>query len=126
MKFQLETPRAVEEAKNSQKGLNWALELLIFVAVFLVVSIGESIILLPVELYLMFTNETYMSAIAAGDIQLAMTAATEITSSHVYTIGMLFANIAIILIVILFCKLIQKRKMSTLGFVKKAWEKNMD
>ena len=123
MKFQLETPRAVEEAKNSQKGLNWALELLIFVAVFLVVSIGESIILLPVELYLMFTNETYMSAIAAGDIQLAMTAATEITSSHVYTIGMLFANIAIILIVILFCKLIQKRKMSTLGFVKKGMGK---
>lgn len=123
MKFQLETPRAVLEAKNLQKGLNWVLELLIFVAVFLVVSIGQSIILLPIELYLMFTNETYMSAMAAGDAQLAMTAATEIMNSHVYTIGMLFANIAIILIVILFCKLIQKRKMSTLGFVKKGMGK---
>lgn len=119
MKFQLETPQAVVEAKKTQKGLNGALELLIFVAVFFVVSIGESIILAPIELYLLFGNETYLSAMKTGDMELALAASMEISSSNVYMIGMLFANAVIILIVLLFCKLIQKRKVSTVGFVKK-------
>ncbi|MGN1158549.1 MAG: lysostaphin resistance A-like protein [Agathobacter sp.] len=119
MNFRLETPRAVIEAREAQKGWNWFVELLVFVLVFIVVSIGETLVLLPVELVMMFTDAEYMSAVAAGDATLIMEAANRIASSDGMLIGMLFANIAIIGIVMLFCKVIQKRKMRTIGFVKK-------
>lgn len=118
MKIQLETPVAVTEAREAQKGLNWFLELLVFVAVFIVVTLGESVILTPIQLYLFSTDATYQSAIASGDVELAMAAAMELTSSNGYMIGMLFANSAMIFLTILFCKLIQKRRVATLGFVK--------
>ena len=119
MNFRLETPRAVIEAREAKKGWNWFVELLVFVLVFIVVSIGETLVLLPVELVMMFTDAEYMSAVAAGDATLIMEAANRIASSDGMLIGMLFANIAIIGIVMLFCKVIQKRKMRTIGFVKK-------
>ncbi len=119
MKFKLETPKAVVDAKNSQKGLNWALELLIFVAVFITVTIGQLVIMFPVELVMLFTSKSYILALQTGDMNLAMQASTEIANSNAYTITMLFSTIAMTLLTMLFCKLIQKRKMTTLGFVKK-------
>ncbi len=119
MKFKLETPKAVIDAKKSQKGLHWALELLIFFAMYMIVSFGQLIILLPAQLVMLFTNKSYMTALMTGDMELAMQASTEIVSSNAYTISMLFSTISMILLTMLFCKLIQKRKMTTLGFVKK-------
>ena len=119
MKFRLETPKAVIDAKSSQKGLNWALELLIFLAVFIVVTLGEVIIQLPAQIVMLFTNKSYITAMMTGDMELAVQASTEIVASNAYTITMLFSTIAMILLTMLFCKLIQKRKMTTLGFVKK-------
>lgn len=119
MKFKLETPKAVIDAKKSQKGLHWALELLIFFAMFIIVTIGQSVILLPAQLVMLFMNKSYLTALMTGDMELAMQASTEIASSSAYTISMLFSTISMILLAMLFCKLIQKRKMSTLGFVKK-------
>lgn len=119
MKFKLETPKAVIDAKKSQKGLHWALELLIFFAMFIIVTIGQLVILLPAQLVMLFMNKSYMAALMTGDMELAMQASTEIASSNAYTISMLFSTISMILLTMLFCKLIQKRKMTTLGFVKK-------
>ena len=119
MKFKLETPKAVIDAKKTQKGLHWALELLIFFAMFIIVTIGQSVILLPAQLVMLFMNKSYLTALMTGDMELAMQASTEIASSSAYTISMLFSTISMILLAMLFCKLIQKRKMSTLGFVKK-------
>lgn len=119
MKFKLETPKAVIDAKNAQKGLNWALELLIFVAVFIVVTIGQLIFMLPAELIMLFTNKSYIQALQTGNVDLAIQASNELAASNAYTIVMLFSTIAMTLLTMLFCKLIQKRKMSTLGFVKK-------
>lgn len=75
----------------------------------------------PVQMYLMFTDSAYMDAVAAGDVQMIVEATMALTTKNAYVIGMLFANIAMILLTMLFCKVIQKRKMSTLGFVKKTW-----
>lgn len=119
MKMQLETPKAVVDAREAQKGLNWFLEFLIFVAVFIVVAVGESIISMPVQMYLMFTDSAYMDAVATGDIQMIADATMALTTKNAYVISMLFSDIAMILLTMLFCKVIQKRKMSTLGFVKK-------
>ncbi len=119
MNFKLETPGVVLAAREAKKGWNWFVELLVFVLMFFIVTIGEVMIMLPIELVVMFTDKDYLTAIQTGDQALLMEAANRIASSEVLVIGMLFANIAIILITMLFCKLIQKRSMRSLGFVKK-------
>ena len=95
------------------------MELLVFVVMFFVVTIGEVLVMLPIELAVMFTDQGYLDAVASQDIAKITEAAVRIASSDALTIGMLFANIAMILLTMLFCKVIQKRKMRTLGFVKK-------
>lgn len=112
-------PRMVAESMKAQKGLNWALEMLIFVAVFFVCNIAMTVILLPIQLVVMFANSDYISAIKNGDMKLMESALEQIMANDVLMIGMLIAEIAMIAVACLFCKLIQKRKMSTLGFVKK-------
>lgn len=119
--LRIEKPQSVLDAAKSQKGLHIALELLIFVAVFLAVSVGEGILLVPGTLIMLFTNSEYLNAITTQDFGAIVEASTQIVSSNGYAIQMLFANAAMILIVLLFCKLIQKRKMNTLGFRKKGF-----
>lgn len=123
MKVKLETPKAVVEAREARTGWNWFVELLVFALVFILVTIGESIIAVPAQMYLMLTNEAYWTAVGNEDAELFANLVMEIASSNAYMLTMLFANIAMILIVMLFCKLIQKRKMTTLGFVKKDFAK---
>ena len=112
-------PKMVTDAAKAQKGLNWALEILIFVAVFFVSNIAMMIILFPVEFILLFTKTDYMQAIINNDVQLAMEASQAIMNMESMLVITLLADIMMILVVCLFCKLIQKRKMSTMGFVKK-------
>ena len=119
MNFNLETPRYVAEAKAAKRGWNWFVELLVFVLMFFIVTVGEVLVLLPIELVVMFTDQGYLDAMAAQDTELIMEASMRIASSDALMVGMLFANIAMILLTMLFCKVIQKRKMRTLGFVKK-------
>lgn len=119
MKFRLETPPAVYEAKNAQKGLNWALELLIFFAIYIVITIGQLIVMFPVQFLLLFMNESYVTGLKNGDMALAEIGIAEVANSNTLTIVMLFATTVTIVVTLFFCKLIQKRKMSTVGFVKK-------
>lgn len=119
LNFNLETPGVVAEARASKRGWNWFVELLVFVVMFFVVTIGEVLVMLPVEVGMLLSNEDYMAAVTAGDMELVTEISMEIASSDILTIGMLFANMAMILLTMLFCKVIQKRKMRTLGFVKK-------
>ena len=123
MKFRLEKPPIVYEAKESQNGLNWALELLIFFALYLVISIGQLIFTFPAEIVLLLTNKNFMTGIQTGNVALQEMGMMEIGTSNGYTIAMLFSTSIIILFSMLFCKLIQKRKMRTLGFVKKGFLK---
>ncbi|MCH5271632.1 MAG: CPBP family intramembrane metalloprotease [Lachnospiraceae bacterium] len=113
-------PEMVVEAAQAQKGLVWILEILIFVAVFFVSNICMAIVATPLSLILMFTNGRFMSAAMANDVKAMMLIEEEIASSNVYMLGMLIAEIVMIVIVCLFCKLLQKRKMRTMGFCKKA------
>lgn len=123
MKFRLETPPIVYEAKESQKGLNWALELLIIFALYIVTSIGQLMIMFPAEFILLFTNNSFVEFIRTGNETLADIGIQEVANSNAYMITMLFSTAATIIITLLFCKLIQKRKMSAVGFVKKGFLK---
>lgn len=114
-----ERPVAVRQAQESKKGLFWALELLVFIAVFLVSSITQGIIVMPYEFIMLAMHSELIDAALAGDQALYTELANELLSGNSYMIISLFSTAAMILVTLLFCKLIQKRKMTSLGFVKK-------
>lgn len=118
-KFNLEKPQSVLDAAKAQKGLNIALELLIFVAVFAVSFVGEMIFIIPGMLVMLLTDREFWKASLSGDMQAVMEYNTGVVSGDGYVILSLFATAGMILVALLFCKLIQKRKMNTLGFRKK-------
>lgn len=119
MKDLFEKTSAFIEAAEQKKGWNWGVELLVFVAVFIVCTIGQTIFVLPGQMALLFGNEAYVSAAASGDMDAIMEASMSVASGDGYRLLMLCSNAMMILITCLFCKLIQKRKMRTMGFVKK-------
>lgn len=115
--------KAVQEARESQRGLHWILEILVFIAVFFVSTFAELVIALPVQLVMTFCNKEFLQAftkaVTEGDMTEAIEAAQEISSGYEAVIASLFATIMMIVVVILFCKFVQKRKLSSLGFIKK-------
>ena len=119
MKFELEQPEAVLKAQETKKGLNLFLELLVFVAVFLVSTIGQSLILAPCQIVLLSGNAEYIAAAASGDAEIIMEVTMELAGTAPYMICSLFSTIGMIVVVLLFCKLLQKRNPDTLGFTKK-------
>ena len=118
MDFQLEKPQVVIKAQEAQKGMNWFLEILVFVAVFVVSSIAQLLFMVPGELLLIAQNEDYQAAVAANDLEKATEAAMQIGSSDLYMVFSLVATIGMTVVVLLFCRLIQKRKPDTLGFTR--------
>ena len=119
MNFRLETPEAVVKAREAQKGMNWFLEILVFGLIFFAVSIVESILMIPGMLLAAFSNPDFVAASLSGDEAALNGALDAMVNSDSVTLLMLFANLAMIGVVMLFCKALQKRKMNTLGFVKK-------
>jgi membrane protease YdiL (CAAX protease family) len=77
----------------------------------------------PMQLVMLFSDKAYMAAVASGDVAKLTEASMEVTQrlmeSDGYMIGMLLSDIVMMLIVFLFCRFIQKRKLRTLGFIKK-------
>lgn len=125
MKDYFERPALFDEArdvkgKNPEKkgGLPLVLELLIFVAVFLVVTIGELLLILPLSFIGMMTDEVCREAVLSGDIQQIVMAEALFMSGDGGALLNLFVTPVMIGLTFLFCKLIQKRKLRTLGFVK--------
>lgn len=119
MESMLKPPKAVLYARESQKGMHWALEILVFIAVFLVCTIGEVMLSIPVQAVFLMQNTGYLDAVASGDIKRVEEAALLAVNSDLFTIFSLFATGIMIVIVLLFCRLMQKRDAKTLGFVKK-------
>lgn len=119
MNFQLEKPAPVARAAESHRGLNWVLELLVFVLVFIVSAIAETLVVLPIELGMLLSNTDFRAALVTGDIQQIINISAQIGTADTSMVCSLFATLGIILIVILFCKLIQKRKLDTLGFMRR-------
>lgn len=121
--FKLEKPQSVLDATKAQKGMHIALEILVSVAVFLVATIAEMIVVFPGMLVILLTDSDYLNAAMSGDMQAVMEASMAVAASDMSTILSLFATIAMTGVVLLFCKLLQKRRMNTLGFRKKGMVK---
>lgn len=112
-------PQIVTEAANAQKGLHWSLEILIFIAVFLVSQLIMVLATLPAQSIMLFSNKDYMDAVASNNLSEIMEISMQVASSDTYIIFSLFCDIIMIAVVFLFCRFIQKRKLRTLGFCKK-------
>lgn len=112
-------PQIVTEAANAQKGLHWSLEILIFIAVFLVSQLIMVLATLPAQSIMLFSNKDYMDAVASNNLSEIMEISMQVVSSDTYIIFSLFCDIIMIAVVFLFCRFIQKRKLCTLGFCKK-------
>ena len=123
MKDLFERSVPMQETAQTKKGLLWILELLVFVAVFLVASIAQGFATVPMQLVMLFSDKAYMAAVASGDVakltEVSMEVTQRLMESDGYMIGMLLSDIVMMLIVFLFCRFIQKRKLRTLGFIKK-------
>lgn len=123
MKDLFERSVPMQETAQTKKGLLWILELLVFVAVFLVASIAQGFATVPMQLVMLFSDKSYMAAVASGDVakltEVSMEVTQRLMESDGYMIGMLLSDIVMMLIVFLFCRFIQKRKLRTLGFIKK-------
>lgn len=118
MNIKLKTPAGIRQAAESQKGLHWTLEILIFILVFVVCTVGEVLVMLPVETFLIMNDLNYQRALETNDVSLITEASLEALNTDWYAIFSLFATVVMIAVVLLFCRLVQKRKLNTLGFVK--------
>lgn len=113
-----EKPQMVRTAVYRQRGMHWSLEFLMVVALYFVASIGVAVIQFP-PLFAMMVERGFMEALAEGDRERGMQLLMDLQSENEVQILSLFSFAAITLIVLGFCRLIQKRKPATLGFVKK-------
>lgn len=112
------TPDMVQEAASTG-GKNVIVEILMFLGVYIVSQIAMGIIMIPAEISILYSNEAYINAAASGDLERIMAVTMELVSMDAMLILQLLATSGMILVALLFCKLIQKRKMRTLGYKTK-------
>lgn len=117
LNFKLQKPDMVAEAAKTG-GQNVFLEILMFLGVFFVAQMAMSFPITIVMMPLMFMSEDYMAAAASGDYDRIAEASMDLAMSTPMLITQLFATILMTVVAMLFCKLLQKRKMTTLGFKK--------
>ena len=118
-----EKPQMVKDATAAKKGMFWLLEILVFVVVLIVSNVAMLLIQLPVTLAMLFSDRGFVKAVVDGDRMATYLIGAKIASSDICMLTMLGSEILMIVVVCLFCKLLQKRKMSTLGFCKKGMVK---
>lgn len=111
------------ETKQAKPGLHWILEILVFIAVFLVATIAETLVVACIGLIVMIADPSMMSGLfeislsGVADEAILEAFANQLTERIL--LPSLYATVVLILFVLLFCKTIQNRKMPSLGFRKK-------
>lgn len=114
----MDKPAVVREAAAVKKGMSVFGEIGVFILVLLAVTLGELILMVPVILIQLFSNADFLEISRSADADMISRFTLEVQSSSVTTVAALFATLAMIGIVFLFCKVVQKRRLRTLGFVK--------
>lgn len=117
MNIFFDTPEFMQEARKSRKGYPLWLEIFIFTAVFFTGTILESIPSVVHMLIRIFSSNVYFSIVYSENTQQLMEI---LFSNDFYTIVSLFSTIIMIGTVLIYCRFIEKRKLRTLGFIKKS------
>lgn len=116
----IKKPEFIQKAMQGKTGHTAIIEILLAVAVFGVSFIAMGIIQFPLLFLELMSNRKYMELIMQRDQQ-SMQAAMDIAMDipEWMMIFTLFSEILMILIVISYCRFIEKRKADTMGFQKK-------
>lgn len=117
--FHLETPEPVLLAREKKRGLHWVPEILVFVAVFLVGTLAQLVFMLSGEIFMLAGNADYQAAATAGDQERMAEIASVVWGSDGYMVLALLSDIMLIAVVLLFCRVLQKRGPASLGFTRK-------
>ncbi len=123
-------PKMLKEAREQSKSHNIVIEILIFFAVFACVSIVESLILAVFGSIILFRNPAFIDTVndavaqilSGGDVDFgSVMSAVLANAPESYMIVTLFSTALAIAGVIIYCRFIEKRKVSTMGFRKKGF-----
>ena len=85
MNFQLERPEAVVSARESKRGMNWFLEILVFIVVFFLCMFAQSICAVPIDMLRASAEADYKKAVALGDMEKIAEATYRIGNMDLYT-----------------------------------------
>ena len=111
------------QAENARFKPNIVLQILIFIAVFIASSVAMGIIaIIPLAVSL-FSNPDFLPAVTSGNEEQIISVAESVTNSDVFMIVALFLCVLEILIPILYCVLIEKRNIRSIGFCKEGFAK---
>lgn len=117
MDFKLKKPDMVQEAAKTG-GKNVVVEILMFVGLFFVAVLLENLVFMGVEMVALFTKPEVLEAAQSGDLETLLLLEQEFMRSDAMMVFQLFLTLVMTGMTMLFCKVIQKRKMRTLGFKK--------
>jgi membrane protease YdiL (CAAX protease family) len=132
MKFNLSEPRMIAEARqqtrwkrNLSQPVELIIEILIFTVVFLVsATLLQGIITAIGMIPLLATNESFLAAVGTAaangqgtiDFATASQIAVQIMSDPRIVVVSLFATAGTIIGVIIYCRAVEKRRLTTMGF----------
>lgn len=116
----IKKPDFMQKAMQGRRGHIAVIEILIAFAVFLVSSLIMGMIQLPLMLVELMGNQEYMDLIMKGDAE-SFQAAASIASNipEWMMIIILLSEILMILVILIYCQWLEKRKLDTLGFRRK-------
>ncbi|MBQ6569802.1 MAG: CPBP family intramembrane metalloprotease [Clostridia bacterium] len=111
-------PECILDAQRT-KPHNLIVEILIFIAVFIVTEIVVALASIIPSIIFMFTSSDFMAVAQTGDAGQIAAYLTE--DSDFMTVLSLFFTAFEILVPVIYCRTIEKRGITTMGFVKKNW-----
>lgn len=106
----------VKEARESGKGHNIWIEILIFILIFLIANIIQGIVILPVGLSYMFKSGALENLFDSGNLSSISGIMDNLPESYIMV--MLFSTVVIILTALIYCRCIEKRSFKSMGLVK--------
>lgn len=117
---EIKKPGFMQEASTG-KGHVWMLEMLICMVVYFVGSIIMSVGQTPGMLAYFLQSKDYIQMMRTGEIDMeAMTSLIQ-NMPEWMTIFMLFSEIFLIVTYLMYCRYFEKRKLHTMGFVRKGF-----
>ena len=118
MKMNLKRNEKIQPLLGEKKGWNIVVEILLFVVVFFVCTIGQSLLSAPFQMVMLFKDPGYVSAVQSGDLATITEATAAVVAKESFTVMLLISEIAIIAITLGFCVLFEKRNPRKVGFSK--------
>lgn len=118
-------PQPVQAATERKKGLVLPLEILCFIALFMVAETAIYIPYLISMIVYVVTNPAFVSSVQNGTVTATQVFVLiiDFSNSDLGLCVMLAVDALLILLTCLYCKVIQKRRMYSMGFVKKNFAK---